>query len=152
MYVCMYVCMYVSLSLYLSLSIYLSISLSLYIYIHTHIDICICICICVCIYIYIYIYICAFEVAEPRVSGAKRRKSYFYPPVLPLSRYPTFIIPKVTGLTFFPNQSKYITFAAAPLVLTPFVRPTTSHMPFRASAHVAWVRLFNTISSGSYVP
>ena len=26
------------------------------------------------------------------------------------------------GLTFFPNLSKFITFAAAPLVLTPFVR------------------------------
>ena len=38
------------------------------------------------------------------------------------SRQPTFILPKVPGRTFFPNLSKCITFAAAPLVLTPFVR------------------------------
>ena len=30
--------------------------------------------------------------------------------------------PKVPGRTFFPNLSKFIAFAAAPLVLTPFVR------------------------------
>ena len=35
---------------------------------------------------------------------------------------PTFISPEVTGCTFFPNLSKFITFAAAPLLLTPFVR------------------------------
>ena len=33
-----------------------------------------------------------------------------------------FIFPKVPGRTFFPNPSKVITFAAAPLVSTPFVR------------------------------
>ena len=38
------------------------------------------------------------------------------------SREYTFIFPKVPGRTFFPNLSKSITFAAAPLVLTPFVR------------------------------
>ena len=32
------------------------------------------------------------------------------------------IFPKVPGCTFFPNLSKIITVAAAPLVLTPFVR------------------------------
>ena len=37
------------------------------------------------------------------------------------SREPTFLFPKVQGHTFFPNLSKIITFAAAPLVLTPFV-------------------------------
>ena len=38
------------------------------------------------------------------------------------SREPTFIFPRVLGRTFFPNLSKLITFAAAPLALTPFVR------------------------------
>ena len=38
------------------------------------------------------------------------------------SRKPTFIFPKVPGPTFFPNLSRFITFAAAPLVLTTFVR------------------------------
>ena len=33
-----------------------------------------------------------------------------------------FYLPKVPGRTSFPNLSKLITFAAAPLVLTPFVR------------------------------
>ena len=33
-----------------------------------------------------------------------------------------FYLPKVPGRTFFPNLSKFITFAAAPLVLTTFVR------------------------------
>ena len=42
--------------------------------------------------------------------------------LLGYSRLPTFIFPKVPGRTFFPNQSKCITFAATPLVLTPFVR------------------------------
>ena len=37
-------------------------------------------------------------------------------------REPTVIFPKVPGRSFFHNQSKFITFAAAPLVLTPFVR------------------------------
>ena len=41
--------------------------------------------------------------------------------VLPLT-YLTIIFPKVPGRTFFPNLSKLITFAAAPLMLTPFVR------------------------------
>ena len=36
-----------------------------------------------------------------------------------------FYLPKVPGRTFFPNLSKLITFAAAPLVLTPFVRNQT---------------------------
>ena len=35
---------------------------------------------------------------------------------------PTFIFPKVPGRTFFPIRQKSIVFAAAPLVLTPFVR------------------------------
>ena len=39
--------------------------------------------------------------------------------VLPLTY---LIFTKVSGRTFFPNLSKGITFAAAPLVLTPFVR------------------------------
>ena len=38
------------------------------------------------------------------------------------SRLPTFIFSKVAGLAFSPNLSKFITFAAAPVVLTPFVR------------------------------
>ena len=33
-----------------------------------------------------------------------------------------FIFPKVPGHTLFPNRPKVITFEAAPLVLTPFVR------------------------------
>ena len=33
-----------------------------------------------------------------------------------------FILPKVPGLTFSQNLSNFITFAAAPLVLAPFVR------------------------------
>ena len=32
-----------------------------------------------------------------------------------------FIFQKVPGRTFFPNLTKFITFTAAPLVLTPFV-------------------------------
>ena len=42
------------------------------------------------------------------------------------SRQPTFIFPKVPGRTFFPNLPKFVTFAAAPLVLTPFVRNQVS--------------------------
>ena len=38
------------------------------------------------------------------------------------SHSPTFIFPKMPGRTFFPNLAKVITFAAFPLVLTPFVR------------------------------
>ena len=34
---------------------------------------------------------------------------------------PTFVFPKVPGRTFFPNLSEFVTSAAAPLVLTPFV-------------------------------
>ena len=37
------------------------------------------------------------------------------------SREPASIYPEVPGRTFFTNLSKIITFAAAPLVLTPFV-------------------------------
>ena len=36
--------------------------------------------------------------------------------------YPSFIFAKVPGRTFFHYLSKFITFATAPLVLTPFVR------------------------------
>ena len=43
-------------------------------------------------------------------------KLFVYP------RPPTFVFQKVLVYTFFPNLSKSITFAAAPLVLTPFVR------------------------------
>lgn len=39
--------------------------------------------------------------------------------VLPLT---TFIFPKVPGRSFFPKASKLVTFAAAPVVLTPSVR------------------------------
>ena len=38
---------------------------------------------------------------------------------------PTFVFPKVPGCTFFPNLSKLIASAAAPLVLTPFVSNQT---------------------------
>ena len=38
------------------------------------------------------------------------------------SRLPTLMFPKVPGRAFFPNLPKFITLAAAPLVLTPFVR------------------------------
>ena len=38
------------------------------------------------------------------------------------SRSPISVFPKVPGRTFFPSLSKSITFAAAPFVLTPFVR------------------------------
>ena len=37
--------------------------------------------------------------------------------------------PKVPVCTFFPNLSKFLTFAAAPLVLTPFVRKTKAQPP-----------------------
>ena len=54
------------------------------------------------------------------------------------SRQPTCILPKVPRLTVFPNLSKFITFAAAPLALTPFVRnqgPTHfSYIPTRGQA------------------
>ena len=40
--------------------------------------------------------------------------------VLPLTE-PTFILPQVTGHTFFPICQTNITFSAVPLVLTPFV-------------------------------
>ena len=39
---------------------------------------------------------------------------------------------KCQGVPFSPNLSKIITFAAAPLVLTPFVRNQVSHRGFRA--------------------
>ena len=38
---------------------------------------------------------------------------------------PTFIFPNVPRCTFFPKLSKFSTFAAAPLALTPFVRNQT---------------------------
>ena len=38
------------------------------------------------------------------------------------SRKPSCIFPKVPGSTFFANPSKFVTSAAAPLVLTPSVR------------------------------
>ena len=38
------------------------------------------------------------------------------------AREPTFIFQKVPGRSFIPNLSEFITFAGAPLVLTPFVR------------------------------
>ena len=50
--------------------------------------------------------------------------------VLPLTYF--YLPKKVPGRTFFPNLSKYITFAAAPSVLTPFVRnqgPLLGHGP-----------------------
>ena len=57
------------------------------------------------------------------------------------SALPTFILPKVPGRTFFPNLSKIITFAAAPLVSTPFVRDQDArqhcHEICRDSAQVA---------------
>ena len=50
-----------------------------------------------------------------------------------------FIIPKVTGRTFFPNRSKFATFAAAPSVLTPFVRNQLRRMPpFEKGMLVVW--------------
>ena len=43
--------------------------------------------------------------------------------IINVLREPTFNFPKVPGRTFFPNLSKRnSTFAAAPLVLNPFVR------------------------------
>ena len=48
--------------------------------------------------------------------------------VLPLTY---FYLPKMPGCAFFPNLSTFITFAAAPLVLTPFVcnpKTTTEHV------------------------
>ena len=40
------------------------------------------------------------------------------------------IFPKVPGRTFFHNLTKLITFAAAPLVLTPFVRNQDAPVDF----------------------
>ena len=72
--------------------------------------------------------------------------------VLPL---PYFYIPKsVPGRTFFPNPSKFITFAAAPLVLTPLVR---NRQPLLQQPVVLSRRLARllctgfTISSATYV-
>ena len=39
------------------------------------------------------------------------------------------IFPEVPGRTFFPNLSKLLTFAVAPLVLTPFVRHQAKALP-----------------------
>ena len=50
--------------------------------------------------------------------------------VLPLTYFYMFIFPKVPGHTFFPNLSKIITFAAAQLVLTPFVRNQLAAMRY----------------------
>ena len=48
--------------------------------------------------------------------------------VLPLSY---FYLPKSARAYFFPNLSKFITFAAAPLVLSPFVRNRLAPSPIR---------------------
>ena len=51
--------------------------------------------------------------------------TFFVPPLT------YFYFPKFPGRSFFPNLSKSITFAAAPLVLTPFVRNQASHAQAR---------------------
>ena len=119
-------CIYIYISIYLS--IYLSISLSLSIY----------------IYIYIYIEMRSKLVATRRPSSARIEFSErdkwgqhlwghcefhvfltegpFW--VLP-SAY--FYLPKCASAYFFPQSVKFITVAAAPLVLTPFVRDQLRH-------------------------
>ena len=47
------------------------------------------------------------------------------------SRYYTFIFPKLLGRTFFSNLSTNNTLAAAPLVLTPFVRNQKIQTPIQ---------------------
>ena len=56
------------------------------------------------------------------LMGSLRISCFLTQGLLGYSRLPTFIFPKVPGRTFFPNLSEFITSAAAPLVLTPFVR------------------------------
>ena len=46
-----------------------------------------------------------------------------------------FDLPKSARASFFPNLSKLITFAAAPLVLTPFVRNQGNPSPANQNAH-----------------
>ena len=72
------------------------------------------------------------------LMGSLRISCFSTEGLLGYSRWPTFIFPKVPGRTFFPNLSKFITFAAAPLVLTPFVRNQGTVTSRRARA--AWRR------------
>ena len=58
-----------------------------------------------------------------------------------------FIFPEVPGRTFFPYLSKFITFAAAPLVMTPFVRNQGAQPSF-SSCRPSLRRLFQE-GSGS---
>ena len=60
------------------------------------------------------------------MNGVTANIMFFFQGLFGYSRSPTFISLKVPGRTFFSNPSKFITFAAAPLVLTPFVRNQTS--------------------------
>ena len=53
------------------------------------------------------------------------------------------VFPKVPGRTFFPNLSKIITFAAAPLVLTPFVRNQGMHLLFTTSYYYLLLAIIN---------
>ena len=58
------------------------------------------------------------------LMGSLRTSCFLTGGLFGYSCQPTFVslVPKVPGRTLFPNLSKIITFAATPLVLTPFVR------------------------------
>ena len=88
-------------------------------------------------YVYIYIHNCLCILNDSKSETAKRSEKGQMGSALMVSlqisylltegpfgcsRKPTFIFPKVPGRTVFPNLSKLMTFAVAPLVLTPFLR------------------------------
>ena len=102
-YVCIYI--YIERERYVYVCIYIYIYMYIYIYIYVH--------------IYIYIY---KGLTGSALMGSLQMSCFLTEGPFGYSRSPTFIFPKVPGCTFFPNLSKFITFAAAPSVLTPFVR------------------------------
>ena len=77
------------------------------------------------VYMYIYIYIQLDTYTNYYYSGVR---VFLTDQLFGYSLEPTLILPKVPGWTCFPDLTKVMAFAAAPLVLTPFVRNQLVHI------------------------
>ena len=69
----------------------------------------------------------------PRTAPRQQRQGCRPQGLFGYSRQPTFIFPKVPGRTFLPNPSKFVTSAAAPVALNPFVRNQCADAARRAA-------------------
>ena len=127
-------------SVSISISIYIYICLYIWIYIYIYISVSISLSLYIYIYIYIYVFrvgplrlhLCRKGTNEVSTTGVTVNVMFFDRGTFWALSLAYFYLPKSARAFRFPNLSKFMIFAAAPLVLTPFVRNqvcTSAHSP-----------------------